>query len=582
MKRLLKNFFLINLLVGLIFIDLTWADTEKKNSISVEKASEILDNLPELKNLKEKYLNLVGHGVGIGVKDWPREDFPFYIMSISVSKEIEKSPGVYEAQDILSRLFYIDAYTGEVYSEEAMQKKTLAMKEAQRLREKQEAEQREKEKSFKVELERIYTEISKKRWQNKDEYNKLVRESLPLFLKALGAVTPDIRAGGVRFLSQLVDSSAELKQAIPRLIELLKDDDYGIRYEAAVALGDKGNKDLVESILPLIKDSDSLVRRGAISALSRLGDNSLTPVLINLLGDSSVNQEAVKALIQVGDERALEPLLLLFNNKDYFYLEKDIVYALGQAGRARSIPALIELLGKEYTRDTKYHGDFEPVTPYIGVDAGQVLAKIGKDSVPYLLQTLQAKDYLTRLYSVYGLNLIKDQSSLNSLKDALVKEDNPTVKIYIEKAIAEIEGRTFTAPAANLGVRIESSKQKYKLKEEINLFLCIENKESIPVIINTAAIFEDIFRVTGPDGKPVDCLTKWHRTDFPTKGSLITLNPGQTHKAGLFSIQEDYSFTALGRYQIIGIYENRFNAIEFGVYAWVGRVESQAITIEVE
>jgi hypothetical protein len=260
------------------------------------------------------------------------------------------------------------------------------------------------------------------------------------------------------------------------------------------------------------------------------------------------------------------------------------VYASANTGGKKAIPFLISLLNKEYTHDDKYGVEFLPGIPYAGVDVAVALAKIGKDAIPYLLQSLQAKDYLTRLYSIYALNLIKDGSSLSGLKDALAKEDNLTLKIYLEKAIAEIEGRTFTAPAANLEVRVESSKQKYKLNEEINLFFCIENKDSVPVIINTAAIYEDIFSIIGPDGKSLygGKFEFSERTSFPGKDSLITLNPGQTHKAGPFSIQEYYSFTTPGKYQISGIYENRFNAIEFAVYAWVRKVESQAITIEVE
>lgn len=575
------------------------SDKEKTNFISSEKASEILLDYPEVKAIQEKFRcerhQCVGRGFGSGISRFPKKDYPFYVMHFNVTQEIEKSAGVYESREIFSKLFYIDAYTEEVYSQEAVQQRIAAKEQAENERQKEQSELIEKEHSLKAELEKRYQKILDKRLYGvNDEYRKLLQEEVPLFVKLLEAVTPEIRYQCAVILGQLARFNESMggykaKQAIPGLIKLLKDKEYGTRYQAVDALseiGEKGDQNLIGEMLLLLNDSDSLVRRGAISALSKLGDSSLTPIFVSLLGDSSVNQEAVKALIQVGDERALEPLTRLFNNRDYSYLEKDIVYALGQVGGKKSIPVLIGLLGREYTYNAKFGRDFEPMTPYVGADAAQALAKIGKDAVDYLVEALKSKDYLTRLYAVYALSLIKDNFTLGPLNKALTGEENPTVKIYIQKTIADIEGMAFIPSFANLEATLESSKQKYKRKEEIKLSLCLQNKGPEPMVINLTRVkYNNLwFNIITPDNKPAAYIgpKEDKATLFPRKDSLMTLSPGQVYKESPFSVQEYYDFSKPGEYRISGIYRNDFNAVEFGVYAWVGKLESQPIIITIE
>lgn len=445
----------------------------------------------------------------------------------------------------------------------------------------------EKEDTLFKEIDRIRVQLNEKRMSlPKEEYEKFVKESIPTILKGLDALTPEIKSKATHIIGQLAAWAVgqyKTRKAVPKLIKLLKDKDYGIRYEAVFALGKIGDKKAIKFIRPLLYDPDSLVRRGTICALTELGDRSLVPILIGFLEDTSVHQETVKALARIGDAQAVDPLIKLFSgNKGYFYLERDIIHALGNIGDKKSIPFLINLFDKKYTPD-KYGSEFafSSGITHMGKDAADAIVKIGKAVTPQLIESLKSKQHLTRLYSAYALGKIKDSAALEPLKKALTMEKDTTVRIYMSRVITEIKGEKFIPPFVKLKLWVESPKQKYKFNEEINLFLCIQNKESVPVIINTAPIFSGIFSVTGPDGKPVSCLTEWGRTDFPTKDSLITLNSEQTHKAGPFSIQNHYNFTTPGRYQITGIYENRFNAIEFGVNAWIGNLESEPISIEI-
>lgn len=543
--------------------------------ISSEEASEAVGDLAEVKNLREKY-HLKGYSFGMGVSSWPEEENPFYVIEISVDKEYEKAPKVYEAKQVFSKYFYVDAYSGKVVSQEEVEERVRAIKV----------------------IDAIYWELNKKMMSLAyKEYEKFVKESMPTILKGLDAITAEIKSNTTQIIGQLAAWAVgqyRAGEAVPKLVESLKDKDYGVRYQAVFALGKIGDKKAIEFILPLLHDSDSLVRRGAIRSLTELGDSSLTPALIKFLDDTSVHQEVVKALAKIGDVRAAEPLIKLFSNKDYFYLERDIIYALGNIGDKRSIPFLIGLFNKKYTPDTKYGGHFDPGITHMGKDSADAIMKIGEVAIPHLIKALKSKEALMRLYSAYALGKMKDPISLGPLNKELMMEENPTVKIYIRQAIAELKGEKFIPSEMKLKVWVESSKQEYKLIEPINLFLYIQNEGQNLVIINTSPVFPGIFRITGPDGKSVHCLTEWKRTDFPTKDNLIILNPSQIHKAGPFFIQGHYSstvtspistyydFTLPGRYQIKGIYENRFDAIEFAVYAWVSKLESEPISIEVK
>lgn len=595
MKRSISRLLLSFIFLYVAAISLVFAAEE---FISPEKAFESLSEFPEIKSLAAKYLcekfQCIGHGFGTSVERWPARDYPFYILRFDVTQDVEKEPGFFLAKEIYGKLFYIDAYTAKVYPEDIARELISEKKIAAGAHDIVSALLIEKERVLKVELEKINNKIEKAEFGQNSEYKSLIQESMPILLKSLSAVTPEVCFQGVRIFRKIAQvpgllGESAVTQSIPRLTALLKDIDYGIRYEAVNALGligKKADKKIIESILPLLKDSDFLVRRAAITALSVLGDSSLTPYFVDVLNDMSVNQEAVKGLARIGDERALEPLKNLFAKKDYFYLERDIIYAFGQVGGKKSIPLLVGLLDKKYDWNPKLGADFKPLATYMGVDAAIVLSKSGADAVPYLLGVLNESNYLSRLYSVFALNLIKDPASLPQLYNTLAQEGDPTLRIYIEKTIAEIKGEKFNFPFSDqLKVSIYQVKQNYKRKEEIKLFICFENKSDIPLVINTVAVkFGDVlFNVITPEGSLAAYIgPKYDKFfPFPGKDSLVVLKPKQIYKTGPFSMRKFYDFSMPGEYQITGMYGNNFSGIEYGVYAWVGKINSEVIKIKI-
>jgi hypothetical protein len=109
------------------------------------------------------------------------------------------------------------------------------------------------------------------------------------------------------------------------LIQLLKDDDMGVRCEAVDALGDIGDPRAVEPLIIVLKegylkgptkeqyDSDPEVRSRAADALAKIGDSRAVESLINALkdDDEEVRADVAEALGVIGDNRAIEALKIL-------------------------------------------------------------------------------------------------------------------------------------------------------------------------------------------------------------------------------------------------------------------------------
>lgn len=287
MRRLTGKLFLTWILAAIFFISIAWAQEKRENFISPGKAFEAISDSLEVKSLENKYhcekFQCPGYGFDISVERWPNKYFSFYVLYFSITKDVEKSPGFYVAEEIVSKSFYIDAYTAKVYSEDITREIIAQKKEDRDIHSFENTLLLEKERVLKIELEEIYRQIQQRGFLTAKGNKEIIQKSFSVFLKSLSAVTPEIRLQGVRILRRLADASEPLggfrgEEVIQRLIELLKDNDYRLRYEAVTVLadmGEKGDSSLIEPIRVLLNDSDKLVRKAAVKALTKLGGSKL-------------------------------------------------------------------------------------------------------------------------------------------------------------------------------------------------------------------------------------------------------------------------------------------------------------------
>jgi len=130
--------------------------------------------------------------------------------------------------------------------------------------------------------------------------------------------------------------------AVPILIEALRDSEWMIRYEAAIALGYLGDRTAVPALIQLLRDSKSCVRTVAAGALGKLQDPEAVPALIEALEDrdSWVREAACSALGNIRDRRAVPALISKLQEDRDKYVRKAACWALGHIGDPKAIPYL--------------------------------------------------------------------------------------------------------------------------------------------------------------------------------------------------------------------------------------------------
>lgn len=92
-----------------------------------------------------------------------------------------------------------------------------------------------------------------------------------------------------------------------------------VRKNAASALGDLGDERAVEPLIEALKDEDKYVRKSAAEASGKLGDERLVEPLIEALNDEDwfVQEKAAAALGKMGDTRAIGPLARLIESLEH-------------------------------------------------------------------------------------------------------------------------------------------------------------------------------------------------------------------------------------------------------------------------
>ncbi len=130
-----------------------------------------------------------------------------------------------------------------------------------------------------------------------------LKQRVQLYIKNLDLPVADDRKHAAVTLGQIGPAA---KDAVPHLVELLKDPDALVRRAAAGALGMIGAaaKDAVPHLIDLLKDSDTDVRRAAAGALGMIGPaaKDAVPHLVDLLKDpdADVRRAAAGALGGIG------------------------------------------------------------------------------------------------------------------------------------------------------------------------------------------------------------------------------------------------------------------------------------------
>lgn len=238
----------------------------------------------------------------------------------------------------------------------------------------------------------------------------------------LGACLSDPVLTVQELASSVLATIADARVLTP-LMAALKSSDWIVRMHAAKALGRIKDPGAVAPLVPLLQDSVKAVREETSTALAAIGEAALSPLLAALThAEWLVRLHAVEALGKTRFPEAVNPLLsVLFNDHDRAVRE-DAIRALGQIGDGRAVEFLVTVMK-------------EPGLRPLAVEA---LGQIGdRRAVPVLINVLEGVDrpvvaraiegcgdqwdeeMLTLGAAVRALGAIRDEAAVPSLMKAL-------------------------------------------------------------------------------------------------------------------------------------------------------------------
>lgn len=261
---------------------------------------------------------------------------------------------------------------------------------------------------------------------------------------------------------------------IQGLIDALKQEDQGIRKRAAAALRAIGAKEAVPDIrVALINEQDPDVRAILASALDTLSDvneKALTAnieptkqlqhinMLIEMLASEDAEQiiDAAQQLGEIGDQMAVEPLVLVFNDmKSSMQIKLSVAEALLKLEGAPVEVALLAAL-----RHTDWH---------IRRNGAAILGQLQAEwSVEPLTQALRDKHSIVRRTARAALQHIGTPDAMEALRRRPDTTSKPPEEMRRSRTPMSSQETIPSAPRDGLLNRLEK-KQKQRDMDQIDL-----------------------------------------------------------------------------------------------------------------
>ncbi|MDK1031266.1 MAG: HEAT repeat domain-containing protein, partial [Planctomycetia bacterium] len=135
-----------------------------------------------------------------------------------------------------------------------------------------------------------------------------------------------------------------------------EDEDWTVRQAAALSIGDIGDPAGAPALVQALADEEFGVTWNAQRSLERIGVDGTLEILKQMDNeDPDVRSRAVKALINLRDERAIPALIKALGDDDGF-VRRDSCIALGNIGEPSVILALAKSIKEDPSKSIRYRG----------------------------------------------------------------------------------------------------------------------------------------------------------------------------------------------------------------------------------
>jgi len=276
--------------------------------------------------------------------------------------------------------------------------------------------------------------------------DELIRRSstrMKTFINALRDKNPVIRKGAVRALGEIGDSIA-----VEPLIKAVKDQNKTVRHEAITALGSIGDLKSAEFLVKVLenKNQEQGIRWRAATALGETNWIFSVRPLLNALDDQEVTirKRAVEALGKIRNNQAEGPLVKMLDDK-----APDV--------RTLAAEALDNIHWKPKTEQ-------ERIAYYIARGYWDSLILSDVSAIESLIAALENESINTRVNAMITLGKIGDARAIEPLikilKDKILKDEDVTLRETAAMALGEIGNVRAVEPLievlddANANVRI--------------------------------------------------------------------------------------------------------------------------------
>jgi hypothetical protein len=197
-------------------------------------------------------------------------------------------------------------------------------------------------------------------------------------------------------LSQLINAGEAKKYPnlaadVIRVYRDAKNDDPRIRQYLSMVLGNLGDRRATPLLVEALGDTSIDTRIYAALALGRLGDPAAVPPLVAQLAgnENDVRKAAAYALGELADRRALEPLVALLADADP-NVRFNAGIAVSRMGDSRAIGVVREMLDRSrLDRIANMRAEQKEQTILAAIPA---LTRIAPEEAPRLLPALAQKD----------------------------------------------------------------------------------------------------------------------------------------------------------------------------------------------
>lgn len=222
-----------------------------------------------------------------------------------------------------------------------------------------------------------------------------------------------------------------MTDSVAEHIAALDDEDWGIREDAASALGQSGDARSVQPLIRTLRDSDRAVREAATSSLTTLGQPAVLSLGFCLQDPNLQVQEAAASILAtIADEQVYEPLLSALLNPNWI-VRMSAAKGLTRLKDARAIDTLIVVL--------------QDKVPAVREEVCRAIQAIGETSIPPLLKGLQDPNWRIRLRAVEALSLLKPQAAVAPLMNLVANDSDSAVRQDAIRALGQI-GDTHAIP----------------------------------------------------------------------------------------------------------------------------------------